>query len=129
MNLGKVQRTIRDTIEFESIEQLDEILDQLSEKSKEKPCLVDVIIPSGDSLAIGLGAEDSLLSFVSSSGDPPYFISKGESNDTENTVVFYWNEEWSEFPKSSLISIESARCAIREFVRTGKLSDEIIWEE
>lgn len=127
---GKITGTSKDEIFFESIGELDSILDQLNKEfAQKRPSLVEIEIKSGDILSIGLGLNKSLLSFVSASGDPPYFISKGKKENLEDTVVFYCHNEWSEFPSFALIQMELARTVVREFVKTGKLSDKIEWEE
>lgn len=127
---GKIKGTSNGEILFGTIEELDTILDQLNKEFDQKrPSLVEIENQSGDILAIGLGLKESILSFVSASGDPPYWISKGKKKNLEDTIVFYCYDEWSEFPSSALIPMEVARSVMKEFVKTGKLSDEIDWEE
>lgn len=122
-----------DVITVKTPEELDKALDRLHNKFlKERPTLVEVARKSGDSLAIGLGYKTkSILSFVSSTGDPPYYVSvgsKSKKNQTK-TVVFYWYDEWSEFPQSYLIPYEEAKKTVKEFALTGALAKHIEWEE
>ena len=59
-----------------SLVELDSLLDRLHRD--EQPVMAVVESPAnGDSLAIGLGRDVSVLNFVPGSGDPPYFTSLG----------------------------------------------------
>ena len=129
MSIGKVNGSFKGEIIFNSLKEIDEILDQLNrEYAKQKPTLVEIEIESGDILGIGLGLEYSLLHYVSVSGNPPYWISKGKEY-TEESIIFYCYDEWTEFPSSALISMEDARSILRDFILTGKLSNKIEWAE
>lgn len=115
----------------ESIEELEALLDRLHlDAAKGEPILVTVErVQDGDSLTIGVGREMSVLNFVSSDGDPPYFISRGDNNDDDQTVHFYFMGSWSEFPLKNTVPLERARAAIRHFWKTGVRDPTIGWEE
>lgn len=112
-----------------TVEELDRLLDQLQREHTSSPVLVTVELPStGDSLSIGLGRAESVLNFVSGSGNPPYWSSFGEHEENE-AVGFNFMGELSEIPLRHLIPLDLARQAVRDFVRTGKLSSNVKWEE
>ena len=112
-----------------TVEELDRLLDQLQQENIPSPVLVTVELQSsGDSLSIGLGRKESVLNFVSGSGNPPYWSSVGEHEEDE-AVGFNFMGELSEIPLRHLIPLDLARQAVRDFVRTGKLSQIVKWEE
>jgi hypothetical protein len=112
-----------------TIEDLDQLLDRLQQDCTTAPVLATVKLPSsGDSLSIGLGRAESVLNFVSGSGDPPYWSSVGEHEEDE-AVGFNFMGELSEIPLRHLIPLDLARQAVRDFVQTGKLSHKVTWEE
>ena len=112
-----------------TVEELDRLLDQLQQENIPSPVLVTVELPSsGDSLSIGLGRNESVLNFVSGSGNPPYWSSVGE-HEEEEAVSFNFMGELSEIPLRHLIPLDLARQAVRDFVSTGKLSQKVKWEE
>lgn len=107
---------------------LDKRLDELAAQATLKPFMAELISPGGDSLALGLGREQSVMSWVSASQDPPYFASKGNPH-AEGTVVFHYRGDWSEFPCWSAVPVSAARQAIRDFFTTGRLPSSVAWEE
>lgn len=113
---------------IDSKAELDRHLDELAERATARPFMAELISPEGDSLAVGLGREQSVMSWVSASQDPPYFASKGDPH-AEGTVVFHYRGDWSEFPCWSAVPLSAARQAIRDFFTTGKLPSSVAWEE
>lgn len=112
------------------IDEVERILDELhAEFASKDPQLVTVeLSETGDSLAIGLGRNRSVLNYVSGSKDPPYFTSVGEV-DADEPISFRFGGEWSEFPMKHSVPITSARLALRHFCTTGKLTSAINWEQ
>jgi hypothetical protein len=114
--------------EVASVEELDRLLDDLAEQARKRPFMVELISSAGDSLAIGLGREESILSWVQASGDPPYYASKGDP-DSEGLVVFFYRGHWSEFPRSFAVTIAAARKGMRLFFETELRPTSVEWEE
>ena len=114
-----------------SVADLDEALDQVEGKGEPaRPLIAVLVSPRGSSLGIGLGGPQSVLTFDSGSGMPPYFESVGDKAHRESgVVVFYAGGQWTEFPSGALIPKESARKAIRIFFETGERPNNVIWEE
>lgn len=112
------------------IDEVERVLDELhAEFASKDPQLVTVeLSETGDSLAIGLGRNRSVLNYVSGSKDPPYFTSVGEV-DGDEPISFRFGGEWSEFPMKHSVPITSARLALRHFCTTGKLTSAINWEQ
>jgi hypothetical protein len=97
---------------------LDRLLDRLGEEHLGDDALMaNVLTRNGDCLSIGLGRTESLLSYLQSSYDPPYWMSRGERSD--GGVWFRFSGEATEYPATALIGVERAREAVRHFVRTG----------
>lgn len=93
------------------------------------PTLVTITLGlEGDSLTIGLGRSDSILSFVRGDGNPPYLGSVGDSGDND-IVEFRFGDEWSEFSVRNAIPNRLARMAVEHFCRTGSLSKDVKWQE
>ncbi len=104
------------------------VLSDLNERAREKPFMAELSNFAGDTLALGLGRDESILSWVAANGDPPYYASKGDEH-ADGTVVFYYRGTWSEFPRWSAVPIESAFAAMRQFFETEQLPNSITWEE
>jgi hypothetical protein len=113
-----------------SINELDLVLDELhAEFSRGEPVLVVLeLSETGDSLAIGLGRDESVLSYVPGDKNPPYFTSTSEK-DIGGTLVFRFMGDCSEFPLRNTVPIKATREAVRYFWRTGRLTTELKWEE
>lgn len=112
-----------------SIEELDELLDRLQEEAAAtQPFIVELIVPGAGSLGMGLGLDDTVLSYTPASLDPPYLRSAGPS-EHGNDLVFYYYGDWTEFPRESAIALNSGRAAMRFFFEGGVLSNEVKWVE
>lgn len=130
MSIGTVEYTQNDElkrIDIESLPELDKTLDRLIAESKE-PTLVSVLNLKKDSLAIGVGHKETILSFVKGDGDPPYYISLGNPN-LEGIIAFNYGGQESEFPAKYLIPMEKGREAVKHFLASGKLDHTVNWVE
>lgn len=113
-----------------TVQQLDDLLDRLhAEYEGGVPVLVVIESPmNGDSLAVAVGSSISVVSFVSGSGDPPYFTSLGAHSD-EGTIEFNFMGHLSECSRTNAVPIDVAREVVRQFFRTGALSELVQWEQ
>jgi hypothetical protein len=68
------------------------------------------------------------LSFLSASGNPPYFAALGRE-PASHDFVFYIFGHWSEFPARQAVEVAPARQALRQFVTGAGLPDVLEWEE
>jgi hypothetical protein len=112
----------------ESLEDLDTVLDRLHEEAgtSPEPFIATVSRPSGDCLGVGMGREETALGYVAANQQPPYYSSLGDP-EAEGNLVFFLGSHYTEFPRRSAIPTEGARRVIREFVRTGQLSQTVQW--
>lgn len=112
-----------------SVEQLDELLNYLTQEAKKDlPFTAVLAQKDGSALSIGLGRDESALNYVAASLDPPYFTSLGDKNRKE-PIKFVFGGEMTELEPTSAIPTEDAREALRHFFKTAKLSSKIKWQE
>ena len=113
----------------ESIEDLEGLLDRIAADYPGDRAVLATLTreDTGDSLKIGLGRPDSVLEFMPSSLEPPYFASVGLAQD-EGTEVFHYDGEWTEIRRRNLIPTEDARRAARRFFLTSERPSEVAWE-
>ena len=114
--------------EVESLEALDRLLNYLHTQALEKPFMVELIAARGESLAMGLGRDESVLSWVRGDQNPPYYASKGDATAV-GMIVFFYRGAWSEFPRWSAVPLMRAREAMRRFFSTGQMPDNVEWIE
>jgi hypothetical protein len=110
--------------ERELMQQLDRIA---AEADAAAPPLVELFMPGGSSMAIGVGRDHSVVTFIRSLGEPDY-LSKGADEDGE-PPLFYFHGADSEFPPGSAVPVEDAYEAMRRFYRTGERPDNIDWQQ
>jgi len=85
---------------------------------------------SGFVLGMVLGGTESALSFGRADGEPPYFASEGTASDDEPVLVAYLDlHHHTELPRWSVISIELAIDAAKEFLETGVRPTRVGWRE
>lgn len=111
-----------------SVQELDSLLDDLTQAARAKPFMAELTSNAGDSLAIGLGLDESVASWVSAGGAPPYFASEGDP-EADGMIVFFYRGHWSEFPRSSAVPTERAREVLRDFFRHGRRPANFRWVE
>jgi hypothetical protein len=117
-----------ETAVVESIDELDHRLAVLTEEAKKRPFMAELIATNGNSLSMGLGREETVLSWVPANNDPPYYASKGNPN-AEGTIVFYYSGDWSEFPRWSAVPVPAGWATMREFFQTGERPSTVEWQE
>ena len=111
-----------------SLEELDTVLDRLHHEAKmsPEPFIATVSPPSGVSLGVGMGREETALGYVAANQQPPYFSSLGDP-EAQGVLVFFLGSHYTEFPRRSAIPMEVARRTIRAFARTGQLPQTVQW--
>jgi hypothetical protein len=108
--------------------ELREVLSELNESAKRGPYIADVTIRRGDTLSVALGRDVSVLSFVSSTLDPPYFASKGRSPRAgDGFIDFLYHGAPTQFPEWQAIPYEAAVDATCLFVSQGTLPAVVDW--
>lgn len=115
-------------IPVESTDRLDRVLDSIAGSADpHNPIGVEVSRRNGDSLLIALGREESVLSFVGASLDPPYFSSVGNEG-ADGHFVYSLRGEYSEVPRSHVIETQLARETVRKFVSEDGLPTVVRWD-
>lgn len=114
-----------------SSEKLRERLTELHRSCSSRPQIVELVSPTGERLGVGLGSDETALSWTGSSLDPPYFASKGSTEDEVEPVLvfFYKGDHWTEFPRHQAIPLEQGIAAVERFFQTGTRPDNIRWQE
>lgn len=111
-------------------EELRHALAEAGQDAAQLALIAEVILDDGACLAIGLGREISVLSYVDATKLPPYLSSQGSARArTCDGVVFHYYGHLSEFPRSAAVPIAEAVEAVRYFCRHGKLSPLMNWVE
>jgi hypothetical protein len=113
-----------------SADHLSDCFDGISSKCRESgvPFIVDVIV-HGYEVSLGLGLPESFVHITAESGQPPYFITVGQSS-APGVVAFYLHgAHHTEIARRNLISTPDAIRVIREFLERGERSATVEWEE
>ncbi len=112
-----------------TVAELDDVLGHVrSEADVHAPLIVELFLDDGASLSIGLGQPLSVANYVPASLDPPYLQSVADSSGA-NELAFYYRGDYSEFPPESGIPVEEALAGLRHFLETGRLPENIKWQE
>ena len=91
------------------------------------PLLGTIEAADGATLSIGLGADRTVLNYVGSTLEPPYFTSAGGTSN--QPIAFVFGGTLSEYPGRNAISKALALSAVREFCILGERPRVIAWEE
>jgi hypothetical protein len=122
-------KTAGETRKVESVPELDALLDELqAQAAAGRPLIVELSIPDRGTLAMGLGLGLTVLNHTPASLDPPYLHTVGPAEEGDD-LVFYYDGHWTDFPHAYAISLNEGREAIRRFLREGRLSPHVRWEE
>jgi hypothetical protein len=109
-------------------EELVRLLTELEATAQGHPVMACLVSNRGDVLGVGLGLPRSVLTFTSSSGQPPYWISVGAGPKDATFAFDYFGSE-SEYLSGNSVSLEDAHAAAADFYRTGRRPRGISWEE
>lgn len=112
--------------------QLNAVLDAASDEARSKNLLSVVVLyaENGNSITMVVGGSETVLGFDYGHRNPPYYASKGESDDDEPTLTcFLTFQHHTEFPRRSVIPYANGMNAVAEFFDPGTLPTSITWEE
>lgn len=149
ISTSRVNLTLNDTNVYcetlEEVEQaIEERLARIRSSDEDYGELVEVSFEEDDSdsgawrLMIGIGYEHSVVFYSRSNGSPPFYCSRGTPPpppcwpDLADYLLYSADSEVSH---EQMVPIETAREALREFIRTGeqptcvKLVDECDYQE
>ena len=111
---------------------LDEVLRTASEEARVTKKLNGVTIESdnGNRLLVVVGSNESVLVFNYGGEDPPYYASKGASDNHEPLMTCYIAfQHHTEFSRKHVIPFVDGVRAVHEFLATDDLPRCINWEE
>lgn len=112
--------------EAASLEQLNQVLDEVAAShDAANPVLVQIIAPSGEIMVLGIGGELSVLDHLASDGRPAQHSVGEPSNET---IPYMMGIYEAEMPKAYAIPYRVARKAVDHFFLTGRLSEDVTWE-
>lgn len=116
-----------DSATVATVAEMDAVLDRLTDDAVSHPIIVELMMPNGATLSMGVGGSVTVLDYVGPSVDPPYFQSSG--NPVDGELVCFYRGSWSEYPPDSAVPVEAGRQVMREFFHTGELASNIDWKE
>jgi hypothetical protein len=113
---------------IDGADQALDLFDRLNSELADAPSMIEFVAPDdrGPAFAIGAGRAVSVLTFQASL-DPPYFISSGDL-DANGELWFSFAEEETAYAKINAIDRAVARTALRQFIETCDLPDNVSWE-
>lgn len=132
MSLRITIREDESPLVVEDANYLDEVLNTASEEARTREKLNGVIIESnkGNRLLLVVGCEETVLVFNYGGEDPPYYASKGASENDEPLMTCYITfQHHTEFPRRHVIPFADGVRAVRRFLETDDLPTCINWEE
>jgi hypothetical protein len=95
-----------------------------------EPHFIDLVSAQGGALTIGVGGPLGCAFYISASGDPPYFSTRGPWKDREEEfVVFNVGGTAMEYPLSICLPSEEIIEIALHFFRYNTLYDRVKWEE
>jgi len=112
--------------------ELERVLDAASDEARAKNILSAVILEAenGNSITIVIGGGETVLSFDYGHLNPPYYASKGKSDELEPILTcFLTFDHQTEFPRKNVIPYADGLKAVAEFLDSGSLPTCIKWEE
>ncbi len=121
---------IQPRVELSTPEEFDHAIDRLSVRaSTERPSVV-ALYAHGHQVMLGLGLPESFVQ-IQRSDDPhdtPALVSVGDAEADGAVAFYYLGSHEIDIPRRNLIATPTARRVARQFLTTGKVSEEVAWE-
>jgi hypothetical protein len=114
-----------------TVAELDAVLERAAAEARAlaRPQLVQLTRDAAGTLGIVVGADRSFLSHTPADLQPPYMVSLGEQRRDAPFVFYVAGGHYSETSQRNTVDQELARAALRHFLLTGELSQELDWEQ
>ena len=119
-------------LKVEDDNQLDEVLRTATEEARKSGTVGAILIEAanGNVITMVVGGDETVLGFDYGHHDPPYYSSRGPSNEDEPILTCRLTlQHHTEFPRKCVIPIADGVKAIRQFLHSGDLPACINWEE
>lgn len=109
--------------QVDSLAELDSVVAEVSALAK--PAMLFLEAADGRMLVVGIGGEESVLTFVESDGTT--FHSVGDV-ERPGVLQFWCRDQVDDFLAEMAVSAEQALEATRQFLATGRIPDSVQWE-
>ena len=92
--------------------------------------IIELEAVNGNSISVVVGGDETVLGFVYRHRNPPYYASKGSTEDDEPVMTAYFLlAHHTEFPRNWVIPLKEVMSAVNEFCQSGELPKCIEWVE
>ena len=122
----------RPQVSVRTIRELETTIADAAEHSRsiDLPNIIHITAESGNILSLVVGEPETVLAFQYGHCNPPYFVSKGDSDaDKPYFTAFAALKHHTEFRRQNVLPTGDGLNAVREFVETGDLPACNSWEE
>ena len=120
---------IQPRIELSTPEEFDHAVDTLSARATKHPSIV-AFYAHGHQVMLGLGLPQSFVQ-LQEEGDPekkPALLTVGDAA-ADGAIAFYLlGSQQTEIPRRNLIPAATAQRLARQFLTTGRISEDVKWE-
>ena len=116
-------------VELSTADEFDHAFDTLSARGRQHPSII-ALYAHGHQVMLGVGLDESFVQ-IQEAGDPetrPALLTVGDAA-ADGAVAFYMlGSQQTEIPRRNLIPATTARRLARQFLTTGKVSEDVKWE-
>jgi len=119
-------------LEARTVADIDRVIESATEEASAKGLLniIELVADNGNTIDIVVGGDETVLGFQYSHRNPPYYASKGNTdNDEPVMAAFKALIHHTEFPRKWVIPLKKGMSAIHEFFQSGDLPKSIEWVE
>lgn len=116
----------------ESSDEIDALIESAADEasSLDRLNIISFTAPNGNYVSLVVGSDETVVIFTYSHHCPPYYASKGSSEDeTPVLTAFVALKHKTEFPRKWVIPLEQGIAAVHGFTEIGELPETIEWVE
>ena len=117
-------------LELSTPEEFDHAIERLTARSSaERPSIV-ALYAHGHQVTLGLGLPHSFVQIQESENphNNPALVTVGDAAAAGAVAFYFLGSRETEIPRRNLIPTATARRLARQFLITGKVSEEAAWE-
>jgi hypothetical protein len=120
-----IQRNV-EAISISAEQELRQVLEGFRQRD---PGLVELVSAAGDRLMIGVGGEHACAQFTEASGELPYLMARGPSDDYDSHIEFSCGGTPTPIPLAYILPFSKMVDIAVDFFLNEHLPDIIEWEE